>query len=182
MKWNWEIFLKAWLFIFLGFLLGIVSTVIYLALNVDLSQFDGTLIATIILAFATVTLVIISYKYAKSTEEMLEEQRKSREIAFIERRLEKLYYPMKDVLSNPYTKNNDKQIEWKKVEAIVPFQYLAYETSKDITNEFIRKVIKSKNKSEKDLLFSNFKNNELKNIIINDIEMYEKKLNEFTMN
>ena len=48
MSWNWGFF-KSLLFGFLGFLFGIVSTVIYLALDVDLSQFDGLQILTAVL-------------------------------------------------------------------------------------------------------------------------------------
>ena len=147
----------------------------------DLTNYNSDLIGYINISLITL-LVIITGAYGYFTWEIVDDQRKSRQIAFIERKLEKLYYPMKDVLSNPYTKNNDKQIEWKKVEAIVPFQYLAYETSKGIINEFIEKVIKSKTEYEEDLSFSNFENDELKNIIKNDIEMYENKLNELTMN
>lgn len=114
MAWDWEVFLKSWLFGFLGFFIGVVSTIIYLAVDVDLSQLDGTSIATVVLAIATVTLVIVSYKYAKSTEEILKEQRKSRQIAFIEGRIEKLYLPLKDVLENPHTPygKSERQIGW----------------------------------------------------------------------
>ena len=134
----------------------------------------------------SIILLFITAIYVSLTANILGDQRKSRQIAFIERRLEKLYYPIKDVLSNPitinYSSNDVKQIEWKKVEAIVPFQYLAYEKSKDIINEFIEKVIKSKTEYEGDLSFSNFENDELKTIINNDIEMYEKELDELTKN
>ncbi|MCK4938131.1 MAG: hypothetical protein KAR85_05965 [Methanosarcinales archaeon] len=133
----------------------------------------------------SIILLFITAIYVSLTANILGDQRKSRQIAFIERRLEKLYYPIKDVLSNPFTphsSNDVKQIEWKKVESIVPFQYLAYEKSKDIINEFINKVIKSKTEYEGDLSFSNFENDELKTIINNDIEMYEKELDELTKN
>ena len=161
MKWNWEVFLKSWLFGFLGFLIGIVSTIIYLAIDVDLSKLDGTLISTIILAFATVTLVIVSYKYAKSTEEMLEEQRKSRKIAEIERKialteneLRDLYYPLDNFLKRYFSYRNqeiperylqvsgdlhntgarNKLMEYKD---IIKHKYLAKEDIQDKLNEFL---------------------------------------------
>jgi len=37
MKWNWGVLFKSWLFAFLKFLIGVVSTVIYLAVDVDLT-------------------------------------------------------------------------------------------------------------------------------------------------
>ncbi len=164
----------------------IILMVIQLSnIYLELTNYNLDLIELIDVSLITI-LVVITGAYGFFTWEIVDDQRKSRQIAFIERRLEKLYYPIKDVLSNPitinYSSNDVKQIEWKKVEAIVPFQYLAYEKSKDIINEFIEKVIKSKTEYEGDLSFSNFENDELKNIINNDIEMYEKELNELTMN
>ena len=54
-------------------------------------------------------LVVITGAYGFFTWEIVDDQRKSRQIAFIERRLEKLYYPIKDVLSNPITINYSSQ-------------------------------------------------------------------------
>ena len=178
MSWNWGVFLKSWLFGFLGFLIGVVSTVIYLALDVDLSKLDGTLIATIVLAIATVTLVIVSHKYAKSTEEILKEQRKSRQIAFIERRLEKLYLPLKDVLENPHTPygKSERQIGWQKTEKIIPFQYLAYDDSERKIMDFIEYVLKLK--EEGDLLFENIRNHDIIDVIKKDIDRCKNELNE----
>ena len=178
MAWDWGVFLKSWLFGFLGFLIGVVSTVIYLALDVDLSKLDGTLIATIVLAIATVTLVIVSHKYAKSTEEILKEQRKSRQIAFIERRLEKLYLPLKDVLENPHTPygKSERQIGWQKTEKIIPFQYLAYDDSERKIMDFIEYVLKLK--EEGDLLFENIRNHDIIDVIKKDIDRCKNELNE----
>jgi len=138
MAWNWEVFLKSWLFIFLGFLLGIVSTAIYLALaqDVDLSQFDG-------LQILTAVLIVITIWYAYSTHKMLEEQRKTKEIAEIEKQLEKLYYPLMDILRNPrvmhYTGDEKGYyIDLKQIDEIVPFQHLASDDLKDLLERFIR--------------------------------------------
>ena len=184
MSWNWGVFLKSWLFGFLGFLIGIVSTVIYLALDVDLSQFDGTLIATIILAFATVTLVIVSHKYAKSTEEILKEQRKSRQISCIEKQLEKLYYPLVDILNNPHVMNltggeNYDCIELKKIDELIPFQHLASDKCKAKIKSFIKSAFKERIVVMGDMddvigfeiVEDNFKAN-----INNEIDMLNKKL------
>ena len=67
MKWNWEVFLKSWLFAFLGFLIGVVSTVIYLAVDVDLSKLDGLQILTAVLIAIT-----IWYVYTKKLSEIKE--------------------------------------------------------------------------------------------------------------
>ena len=67
MSWNWGVFLKSWLFGFLGFLIGIVSTVIYLAVDVDLSKLDGLFIVTGVLIAIT-----IWYAYTKKSLEINE--------------------------------------------------------------------------------------------------------------
>ena len=178
MSWNWNVVFKSLLFWFLGVLTGIFLLMIYLAVDVDLSIFDGTLIATVVLAIATVTLVIVSHKYAKSTEEMLEEQRKSRQIAFIERKLEKLYLPLKDVLENPHTPNgkSERQIGWLKTENIIPFQYLAYDHSEREIMNFIGYVLKLKEKD--DLSFENIRNHDIIDVIKKDIDRCKNELNE----
>ena len=90
MKWNWEVFLKSWLFGFLGLLLGIVSTIIYLAIDVDLSKLDG-------LQILTGVLVIITIWYAISTHKILDDQRKSRQLAEIDKKLEMFYQPLENL-------------------------------------------------------------------------------------
>ena len=135
MSWDWGVFLKAWLFGFLGFLIGVVSTVIYLAVDVDLSKFDG-------LQILTAVLIAITIWYAYSTHRMLEEQRKSKEIAEIEKQLEKLYYPLMDILKNPrvmhFIDEKEYFIDLKQIDEIVPFQHLASDDLKDLLEKFIR--------------------------------------------
>lgn len=135
MSWNWGFF-KSLLFGFLGFLFGIVSTVIYLALDVDLSQFDG-------LQILTAVLIAITIWYAFSTHKMLGEQRKSRQIGDIEKQLEKLYYPLMDILKNPHVMHfiGDEKgyyINLKQIDEIVPYQHLASDDLKDLLEKFIR--------------------------------------------
>jgi len=44
MSLNWNVFLKSILLAFLGFLIGIVSTIIYLVVDVDFSQLNGKIL------------------------------------------------------------------------------------------------------------------------------------------
>lgn len=67
MSWNWNVFLKSLLFAFLGFLNGIAITFVYLAVDVDLSRFDGLLIVTGVLAG-----IIGLYAYSKKSSEIKE--------------------------------------------------------------------------------------------------------------
>ncbi|MCK4928564.1 MAG: hypothetical protein KAR76_02405 [Methanosarcinales archaeon] len=178
---NWKVILKLMLFAFLWFASGIVSTIFYLEGDIDFSKLDGTLIATIVLAVATIFLTLITAHYAISTREILDDQRKSRQIGDIEKKLELLYYPLKDVLSNPIRQTNmdgesEEQVSWMKVEEIIPYQYLAFSESKDIIDEFIEKVIKSKGNDASD--FNKFKNHKVKDIIEKDVGRCKDELNE----
>ena len=53
MPWNLNILLKSLMFAFLGFLIGIVSTIIYLAVDVDLSKLNGLFYVTVVLSGIT---------------------------------------------------------------------------------------------------------------------------------
>ena len=67
MSWNLNVFLKSLLFAFFGFLIGIVSTVIYLVVDVDLSKLDGLFIVIVV-------LIVITgwYAYTKKSLEIKE--------------------------------------------------------------------------------------------------------------
>ena len=179
-------FISFYIFVLL-ILLATITIVIYLSVfYLEIINYNLDLIGVINVSLITM-LVLITGAYGYFTWQIVDDQKKSRKVAFIERRLEKLYYPTKDVLTNPITVKDPNslfvvEIAWKKVEEIAPFQYLAYEKSKDTINEFIEKVIKSKTEYEGALMFSNFENGELKSIINDDIEMYENELNELTYN
>ena len=91
MSWNWNVVFKSVLFWFLGVLTGIFLLMIYLAVDVDSSKIDGTLITTLVLTIATAVLAgatiglylstnklaEITAGYAESTKDMLDEQRSS---------------------------------------------------------------------------------------------------------
>ena len=127
MSWDWYIVLKSLLFWFLGLLTGIFALMIYMVVDGDLSQLDGTLIATIVLAIATIILAIattvsvkITSHYAKSTKEILDEQRKSRQIADIKEKLE-FYYPLEIALSSIHRDENyvEFQLEGEQTTALI---------------------------------------------------------------
>ena len=174
MSLNWNVFLKLILLAFLGFLIGIVSTIIYLAINVDLSHLDG-------LSIITGVLVAITGWYAYTTHRILDDQRKSKQISIIERRLEKLYLPLKDILENPviYFKNavpQKEELNWNKFNEIIPFQYLASKELKKPLDFFIEKVIDAK--IELIFPFDLLEDGKLNKIVEKDIEKFETELGE----
>ncbi len=71
---------------------------------------------------------------------MLEEQRKSRQIGDIEKQLEKLYYPLMDILKNPLpnlrTDEKGLKFDSKKIAETIRFNHLASDDFKEI-KEFL---------------------------------------------
>lgn len=91
-------------------------------------------------------LAIFNIKYTIVTKQILEENTNDRKVMFIEKRLEKLYYPLRDVLQNPFTEvfvggEKVKNINLKKIDDIIPFQYLASKELENPLNEFIKKAL-----------------------------------------
>ena len=136
-----------------------------------------TLMATIVMAVATVTLAIITNKYTKTTDKILKDQIKSRQISYIERRLEKLYYPLLGVLENPHiSSGTKKEFGWQKTEQIIPFKYLSLDDSKEEINNFIQRIMNLK--AQNNLSFEHIENHDIINVIKADIDNYTIELNE----
>ena len=150
---------KSLLFLFLGFLIGIVSTIIYLAVDVDLSQLD-------ILSIITCVLVAITGWYAFTTHKMLNEQRKSIQISYIRDRLEKLYLPLEDIIKR-----------WSNVEIddLLLYKYLATKELEKVLEKYIEIHEHSVGFKEEEI--ENI-NEEISKIIEGDIERFKQNLAE----
>ena len=136
-----------------------------------------TFMATIVTVMATVTLAIITHKYTKITDKILKDQIKSRQISYIERRLEKLYYPLLSVLENPHiSSGTKKEFGWQKTEQIIPFKYLSLDDSKEEINNFIQRIMNLK--AQNNLSFEHIENHDIINVIKADIDNYTIELNE----
>ncbi|MDY0386172.1 MAG: hypothetical protein RBT65_03395 [Methanolobus sp.] len=157
-------------------------------------------IAALISAIATVVLVVVTIHYAIVTSKILKQSRTEKTIAFIEKRLEKLYYPLLDYLkseemamycsyydwslgnipedepsisdlSNPNTKRYD-------INAIIPYQYLASENLIVPLKDFLFEV-RDNNPYETFASSPKFKPNvnNLQQIIEKEIDILRDKLN-----
>ncbi len=108
--------------------------------------------SAVIQVIFTCILVGITGIYVYITHKILKEQEKARKISFIERQLEKLYYPLKNFIEDlallPIKDNYGnyyKDFEMDKFDTIVPFEYLILSNgSKDKIKEFLNKIIKAK--------------------------------------
>jgi hypothetical protein len=80
------------------------------------------------------------------TKQIVKQTNKNSEIAFIEKRLEKLYYPLIDVLQNPTNMdltggNKSEFLDLNKIDNIIPFQYLASKNIENLLNDYINTAL-----------------------------------------
>ena len=118
----------------------------------------------ILLLIALITICVPIYIHL-STEKT---KKKSKKIAEIEKQLEKLYYPLMDILNNPLpnlrTDEKGLKFDSKKIAEIIPFKHLASDDFKEIEeflkNEFRNGSIDADNRVEGnnfDISFEDFK-------------------------
>ena len=148
---------------------------------------------TFIQAVITFILAVITGIYVYITHKILKEQEKARKISFIERRLEKLYYPLKNFIEDladfPIKDsygNYHKDFKLDKFDKIVQFEYLILSNdSKDKIKEFLNKIIKAKQdenvKFHRDSIYENMRAEKvqvIKEIIDQDIQTLQDELDE----
>ena len=182
--------IRIYIFIYISITIIFLSI---LAIVISLSGFYSQVIqnnlafVSLINVSLVTILVFINAVYSYFTWQIVEETKYDRKVAFTEKRLEKLYYPLKDVLQNPYImyftgdeKNNNINLE--KIDAIIPFQYLASKRLKDKLDDFIEKALKERSVDVTE--FSNYASfeivdGEIKKIVDEDIERFKRELAEF---
>lgn len=194
MKWDLNVFLKTLLFAFLGFLFGIFFTLIYMGVESErVSSWNTSNLALLynsvissfltgitsnITGLATVVLAIITWKYIGITKKILDEQIKLRKIAAIEKKLEKVLNPIENALNEFIDKYNKRlKIEDKiSDEFHATFSELNSKLM-DVRKNYLHLI--GQNISNKDievfkswLLFSNEKNNENYNSLMDTIQIF----------
>lgn len=139
----------------------------------------------------TCILVGITGIYVYITHKILKEQEKARKISFIERRLEKLYYPLKNFIEDlvyiPIKDNygnHYKDFGIDKFDKIVPFEYLILSNGSNKIKEFLNEIIKAKQdenvKFHGDLIYEIIRPEKvqvIKEIIDQDIQTLQEELN-----
>ena len=172
--------------------IGIVITLsgIYL----EIINYNLDLVGIINVSLITI-LVLITGAYGYFTWQIVDDQKKSRQIDYTSKRLEKFYYPVLNFLnsyiymvsvdSKPELRVRDNIFDIERRNSnsdykdIVRHQYLMKNNqTKYLFGEFVEKVLKLHRAQDKEVidLYDRFKK-----IVKQDIEMYEKELNELTM-
>ena len=123
------------------FLLLLLSMGIFLAIYISSLPIPENIMKLLNISFSVI-LVAITAIYVKLTGQIVKQTDKNSEIAFIEKRLEKLYYPLIDVLQNPTYMDltggdKGKFLDLNKIDNIIPFQYLASKNIDDLLNDYI---------------------------------------------
>lgn len=94
---------------------------------------------SILISLIVISVTIFIYLDTKKTKN------KARQIDEIEKQLEKLYYPLLNILKNPRAnlRIDEKRysFDFKKINEIRPFQHLASDDLKDLIEEFIKNAL-----------------------------------------
>jgi len=147
--------------------------------------FDISSIATVILAIATVVLVVVTIYYARTTTAILIEQRKSRKILHIDKKIEKLYLLKHDLRHKKnfwiVGGNNRYHLNVEKIK--FQFTYLFSKRLNDKLDLLIEKLVTADN--EKELKMMPWELDYIKRItdktleiVENEIKTCENELNE----
>lgn len=127
------------------FLLLLLSMGIFLAIYISSLPIPENIMKLLNISFSII-LVAITAIYVILTGQIVKQTDKNSEIAFIEKRLEKLYYPLIDVLQNPTNMdltggNKSKFLDLNKIDKIIPFQYLASKDIENLLNDYINTAL-----------------------------------------
>jgi len=165
-------------------ILFLIVLVLYFVALFNLLQINIELLnASIVLV-----LLFVTYLYTNHTAQIVEETRNDRKIAYIEKRLEKLYYPIKLLLK--YTveippfpprliKTRSDFIESlpfyriEKIENIIPFLYLASDNLKEYSEKYIEMFRDGELSNSKEMQVLR---NEIIEIVEQDIANLQKEL------
>lgn len=138
-------------------------------------------------ALVTMILVIITAFYARHTGKTVEQSENEKKIALIEKRLEKLYYPLKDVLESTTLIQNGESINLRscsqsesnyQIKDLIPFLYLAHSDLEDPFKKFIKILRKHELPSDMNFDELNDLKKHIMEIIIIHIQNLTNKLNE----
>jgi hypothetical protein len=157
----------------------------------DLSLLDSSL--TILLISITGAYVILTHNISEETKNANKQSKINRDIAYNEKKLEKLYFPLKDILEYfiyvyhnygyeveahaipdeewPEVKRNDQYISF--IKPILSYQHLAEDNIKKDLDDFFKMINGQKVYTERGLLQSAV---ELNKKVIKDISSLQNKL------
>lgn len=122
-------------------------------------------------AFATVALVVVTIRYVRLTNSILDEQRKTRKIQEIHKKLECFYIPLwQHILLNQYPPNSEKALKF--------FEEFNKETA---SKDFMKYMYLCKNKefrSYLENLLDERKRSELQNTLKSHLGLVEADIKE----
>lgn len=187
-------FVSYYIFIFIILSVTILMVIQLSVIYLEIINYNLDLVGIINVSLITI-LVLITGAYGYFTWQIVDDQKKSRQIDYTSKRLEKFYYQVLNFLnsyiymvsvdSKPELRVRDNIFDIERRNSnpdykdIVRHQYLMKNNqTKYLFGEFVEKVLKSHRAQDKEVidLYDRFKK-----IVEQDIEMYENELNELTM-
>ncbi|ADE36622.1 hypothetical protein [Methanohalophilus mahii] len=144
-----------------------------------------------IVAIATVVLVVVTIVYAWLTHETVEQSKKQQKAAYIEKQLEKLYYPLDDVINsnymfylidmNAYIEEENlgclnPNTKWHDIDDLVQYQHLASSRLEKPLNELLEMLRKFNPQEAAEGTHLKHCVNELKQIVAQDIKELKEEL------
>ena len=114
-------------------------------------------------------LVLINGAYGYFTWQIVDETRNDRKVEFIEKKLVKLYYPLKDIICKDCWNTNEIDVKL--------YLYLASNKLDELLNVYFKEQNKGVHQSLTDSEMSNLREN-IERIIIEDIERLKNELAE----
>jgi hypothetical protein len=158
-----RLFKENWRLIFLWAFSNLIIAILFICFGKDQRVGPG------VMAFSTITLVFITWFYAKQTERLVEEQRNTlkettekRKIDFTERKLHEFYAPATFALAAISLEFESAHIEGLKnsfcrlMDLYSRFSYFASKEIRDIIREFIDKFKPYIDKGDLDKLRKGF--------------------------
>lgn len=170
----------------LGYVLGtlfLIVLVLYFVIIFNVLQIN----VEILNASIVMVLLFVTYLYTKHTARIVEETRNDRKVGFIQKKLEKLYYPLEDILNSIDIRcqGEDKIIvinydpqknkKWYSINDIIPFLYLA-STELKIPMKTFTEIFREGKHIESDDIHQLI--DKIKDIAKQDIERFKKELAE----
>lgn len=161
--------------IFAFIAVGILLT-IYLASSIPVTE---SILGLLNVSFSVI-LITITAIYVFFTGQIVEQTNKNNKILFIEKRLEKLYYPLEDILQNPIVRNPVgyivEEIDLNKIDNIIPYQYLASKNIEELLNDFIKTAFNERKSLDNNYVLYLIVTEEIKTMVNDDIKTYKREL------
>lgn len=155
----------------------LIALVIYISIFFNILSIEPSILNSSIV----MVLLFVTFLYTNHTAQIVEETKKDRNVAFIERRLEKLYFPLKiciihhsKIKLSPFNVDDLFSIR-KCLDNIIPYLYLSSNDLRGNLESFLEIIgidfVKILEKSQKEMTDNRIEFAKLNNLSIDEIKI-----------